>query len=274
MLKNLIKKVLGDPHEREVNRLQPLVDEINDHYASYESLTDEQLRARTDEFKERIAEATADVREDLEELRNQKRSSEDADEREQLSVEIGELEAEHLGILEQTLEEILPEAFAVVKDTCRRLVGQEVEFAGTSAVWNMIPYDVQLVGGISLHKGKVAEMQTGEGKTLAATMPVYLNALTGRGAHVVTVNSYLARRDAEWMGAIYRWHGLTVDVLDGNQPGSPERRDAYAADITCGTNNEFGFDYLRDNMVHTLTQRVQREHAYVIIDEVDPILID
>ena len=274
MLKNLIKKVLGDPHEREVNRLQPLVDEINDHYASYESLTDEQLRAKTDEFRRRIAEATEPVREDLEELRRQKRSSEDADEREQLSVKIGELEARHLGILEQTLEEILPEAFAVVKDTCRRLVGQEVQFAGTSAVWNMIPYDVQLIGGISLHQGKVAEMQTGEGKTLAATMPVYLNALTGRGVHVVTVNSYLARRDAEWMGAIYRWHGLTVDVLDGHQPGSPERREAYAADITYGTNNEFGFDYLRDNMVHTLEQRVQREYAYAIIDEVDSILID
>jgi len=274
MLKNLIKKVLGDPHEREVNRLQPLVDEINEYYESYESLTDDQLRAKTDEFRARIAEATADVREDVEELRSRKRASEDADEREQLSVEIGELEARHLGILERTLEEILPEAFAVVKDTCRRLVGQEVEFAGTSAVWNMIPYDVQLVGGISLHQGKAAEMQTGEGKTLAATMPVYLNALTGRGVHVVTVNSYLARRDAEWMGAIYRWHGLEVDVVDGHQPGSAERRAAYHADITYGTNNEFGFDYLRDNMVHTLEQRVQREYAYAIIDEVDSILID
>ncbi len=274
MLKNLIKKVVGDPHEREVKRLQPLVDEINEYYAQYESLTDDQLRAKTDEFRERIADATAEVRDDLEALRAQKRSSEDADEREQFSVEIGELEARHLSILEDTLEEILPEAFAVVKDTCRRLVGVEVAFAGTSAVWDMIPYDVQLVGGMALHYGRVAEMQTGEGKTLAATMPVYLNALTGRGVHVVTVNSYLAQRDAEWMGAIYRWHGLTVNVIDGYQPGSAERRAAYAADITYGTNNEFGFDYLRDNMVHTLEQRVQREHAYAIIDEVDSILID
>jgi preprotein translocase subunit SecA len=274
MLKNLIKKVVGDPHEREVKRLQPLVAEVNDYYEQYASLTDDQLRAKTEEFRERIADATADVREELEGLRARKRASEDADVREQLSVEIGELEGRHLAILEETLEEILPEAFAVVKDTCRRLVGQEVQFAGTSAVWDMIPYDVQLIGGMALHHGKVAEMQTGEGKTLAATMPVYLNALTGRGVHVVTVNSYLAKRDAEWMGAIYRWHGLTVDVIDGYQPGSAERREAYAADITYGTNNEFGFDYLRDNMVHTLEQRVQREHAYAIIDEVDSILID
>jgi len=274
MLKKLIKKVVGDPHEREVKRLQPRVDEINGHYAEYESLTDDQLRAKTEEFRSRIAEATADVREELEELRAEKRSSEDADHREQLSIQIGELEGTYLEILERTLDELLPEAFAVVKDTCRRLCGTEVHFAGTSAVWDMIPYDVQLIGGMALHQGKVAEMQTGEGKTLAATMPVYLNALTGRGVHVVTVNSYLAQRDAEWMGAIYRWHGLTVDVIDGYQPGSAERREAYRADITYGTNNEFGFDYLRDNMVHTLQQRVQREHAYAIIDEVDSILID
>jgi preprotein translocase subunit SecA len=274
MFKKILKKVLGDQHAREVNRLQPLVDEINAHFESYASLSDDELRGKTEEFRERIAEATAEVREELEELRAEKRSSEDADHREQLSIRIGELEARHLEILEETLDALLPEAFAVVKDTCRRLSGTEVHFAGTSAVWNMVPYDVQLVGGIALHQGKVAEMQTGEGKTLSATMPVYLNALAGRGVHVVTVNSYLAQRDAEWMGAIYRWHGMSVDVIDGHQPGSPERRAAYNADITYGTNNEFGFDYLRDNMVHTLEQRVQREHAYAIIDEVDSILID
>ncbi len=162
----------------------------------------------------------------------------------------------------------------MVKETSRRLVGTEVTFTGTKATWDMIPYDVQLIGGISLHQGKVAEMQTGEGKTLAATLPMYLNALAGRGAHLVTVNSYLAQRDAEWMGAIYGFLGLTVDVIDRHQPGTPERRAAYQADITYGTNNEFGFDYLRDNMVHSLEQRVQREHAFAIIDEVDSILID
>ncbi|MDT8369409.1 MAG: preprotein translocase subunit SecA [Longimicrobiales bacterium] len=274
MLKTLIKKVIGDPHQREVNRLQPLVEEINAYCEDYASLSDEKLRARTDDFKARIADATAEVREKLEDLRAEKRASEVVSVREELSVRIGDLEARHLEILEETLEELLPEAFAVVKDTCRRLVGQEVAFAGTTAIWDMVPYDVQLIGGIALHRGKAAEMQTGEGKTLAATMPVYLNALTGRGVHVVTVNSYLARRDAEWMGAIYRWHGLTVEVIDGFDPGSPERREAYHADITYGTNNEFGFDYLRDNMVHSIEQRVQREHAYAIIDEVDSILID
>ncbi len=274
MFNNIMKKILGDRHAREAKKLQPLIDEINERYASYEGLSDDELRGKTAEFRERIADASADVKARIEEVRSEKRSSEDPSHREQLSVTLGELEEELIETLEATLEGILPEAFAVVKETCRRLVGTEVHFAGTSAVWNMIPYDVQLIGGISLHRGKVAEMQTGEGKTLSATMPVYLNALAGRGVHVVTVNSYLAQRDAEWMGAIYAWHGLTVDVIDRHQPGSPERRAAYLADITYGTNNEFGFDYLRDNMVHQLEQRVQREHAYAIIDEVDSILID
>ncbi|MEC7387018.1 MAG: DEAD/DEAH box helicase, partial [Gemmatimonadota bacterium] len=176
--------------------------------------------------------------------------------------------------IEDVLEEILPEAFAVVKDACRRLLRREITVTGQKMTWDMIPYDVQLIGAITLHRGIVAEMATGEGKTLVATMPLYLNALAGRGAHLVTVNSYLAQRDAEWMGTVFRFLGLTVDVIDLHEPGSPERRTAYQADITYGTNNEFGFDYLRDNMVHKLEQRVQRGHAYVIIDEVDSILID
>jgi len=274
MLKKFVKTLLGDQHEREVKKLQPLIDEINAIAESYTSLSDDELRAKTTEFRERIAAATSDTREAMEALRSEKRSSEDPDVREQLSVQIGELEGKYLEELEGELDNLLPEAFAVVKDTCRRLVGTTVEFAGTSAVWNMVPYDVQLVGGIALHQGKVAEMQTGEGKTLSATMPVYLNALAGRGVHLVTVNSYLAQRDAEWMSAVYGWHGLTVSVVDQHQPGSPERREAYAADITYGTNNEFGFDYLRDNMVHSMEQRVQREHAFAVIDEVDSILID
>ena len=176
--------------------------------------------------------------------------------------------------IEAVLDELLPEAFATVKEATRRLQGKEIEFTGTKATWDMIPYDVQLIGGIALHQGKAAEMATGEGKTLVATMPLYLNALSGRGAHLVTVNTYLAQRDAEWMGTVYEYLGLTVDVIDLHQPGTPERRAAYHADITYGTNNEFGFDYLRDNMVHSLEQRVQRRHNYVIIDEVDSILID
>jgi preprotein translocase subunit SecA len=177
-------------------------------------------------------------------------------------------------VLHRCLDDLLPEAFAVVKDACRRLVGREIKVTGQTLVWDMIPYDVQLVGGIALHRGTASEMQTGEGKTLTATMPLYLNSLAGRGAHLVTVNSYLAQRDAEWMGAVYGFLGLEVGVTDRHQPGTEERRGAYAADITYGTNNEFGFDYLRDNMVHQLDRRVQRGHFYAIIDEVDSILID
>ena len=162
----------------------------------------------------------------------------------------------------------------MVKEACRRLVGSRVRVTGHDLFWDMIPYDVQLIGAIALHQGKAAEMATGEGKTLVATMPLYLNALAGRGAHLVTVNSYLARRDAQWMGYVYESLGLTTDVIDEHQPGSEARRQAYLADITYGTNNEFGFDYLRDNMVHDLAQRVQRGHPFAIIDEVDSILID
>ena len=172
------------------------------------------------------------------------------------------------------LDELLPEAFATVREACRRLLGTKVVVTSHELTWDMVPYDVQLVGGIVLHRGRIAEMATGEGKTLVATLPLYLNALTGRGAHLVTVNNYLARRDSQWMGHVYKYLGLTVACLDDTEPSSPERRAAYLADITYGTNNEFGFDYLRDNMVFGLEQRVQREHVYAIIDEVDSILID
>ncbi|HZM28714.1 MAG TPA: preprotein translocase subunit SecA, partial [Gemmatimonadales bacterium] len=174
----------------------------------------------------------------------------------------------------ERMEEILPEAFAVVKDACRRHVGKSWSIVGIDVRWDMIPFDVQLIGGAVLHEGKIAEMATGEGKTLVATLPLYLNALAGRGAHLVTVNNYLARRDSQWMGHVYKYLGLTVGCIDDTEPSSPARRDAYNADITYGTNNEFGFDYLRDNMVFSLDQRVQRHHAYAIVDEVDSILID
>ena len=274
MLKTAIKTVLGSRHKREAKKLQPLIDEINEICEGLASLSDEQLRDKTGEFKERIREATAELEARMHELREETRHSEDASVREGLSMEISGLEKDLLETLEDSLEEVLPVAFAVVKDACRRLMDREIVVTGQKLVWEMVPYDVQLIGGIALHRGKVAEMATGEGKTLVATMPLYLNALTGRGAHLVTVNSYLAQRDAEWMGTIFNFLGLTVDVIDSYDPGTPERQAAYAADITYGTNNEFGFDYLRDNMVHSLRQRVQRRHAYAIIDEVDSILID
>jgi preprotein translocase subunit SecA len=176
--------------------------------------------------------------------------------------------------ISDVLDELLPEAFATVREGARRLMGSSVMVTGHEMPWDMVHYDVQLMGGIELHLGKIAEMATGEGKTLVATLPLYLNALPGKGAHLVTVNSYLARRDSQWMGHVYNYLGLTVSCLDDTEPGTPERRAAYHADITYGTNNEFGFDYLRDNMVVSLDQRVQRSHVYAIVDEVDSVLID
>ena len=274
MIKGIVKKIVGSRYAREVKRLAPLVDEINERYAGLERLSDDEVRGKTQEFRDRIAEYTGQVLGNIEAIRKRKHSATDPDEREALGLEIGRLDEEYGTRLAEVLEEILPDAFAVVKEVCRRMVGREVLVTGHKLVWDMIPYDVQLIGAAQLHRGRVAEMATGEGKTLVATMPLYLNALAGRGAHLVTVNSYLAQRDAEWMGAIYGFLGLTVDCIDLHDPGSPERRNAYHADITYGTNNEFGFDYLRDNMVHTLEQRVQRAHHYAIIDEVDSILID
>ncbi len=274
MIKGIIKKIVGSRYAREVRRLSPLVDRINEQYATLEGISDEALRGKTDEFRDRIAARTRETQDEIESLRERKRGAADPDEREEIGLEISKLEERFRSELADALEEVLPEAFAVVKEVCRRLVGQEVKVTGHKLTWDMIPYDVQLIGAVQLHRGRVAEMATGEGKTLVATMPLYLNALAGRGAHLVTVNSYLAQRDAEWMGAIYSLLGLTVDCIDLHEPGTPERREAYNADITYGTNNEFGFDYLRDNMVHTLEQRVQRVHSYAIIDEVDSILID
>ncbi|HSG08670.1 MAG TPA: preprotein translocase subunit SecA [Longimicrobiales bacterium] len=274
MFKSAIKALLGSRHKREAKKLQPLIARINEISDGLASLSDEELKAKTEEFRGRIKVATADLEAEIAELREKKRHSEDGLERESLGQEIGGLEKDLLATIEATLEELLPEAFAVVKDACRRMVGREIEYAGSKDTWDMIPYDVQLIGAIALHRGTVAEMATGEGKTLVATMPLYLNSLAGRGAHLVTVNSYLAQRDAEWMGNIYSFLGIRVDVIDLYDPGSPERQNAYGADITYGTNNEYGFDYLRDNMVHSLQQRVQRRHHYAIIDEVDSILID
>jgi preprotein translocase subunit SecA len=274
MLKTLVQSVFGTRHQRELKRLRPLVEEINREFERLKELPDAELQAQTERFRARIAEAIADAEADLEELRAERRASEDAAEREALSLRIGDAERTLKGELQAVLDEILPEAFATVKAACHRLVGTEVRVTGQALTWDMVPYDVQLIGGMSLHYGRVAEMATGEGKTLVATLPLYLNALPGRGAHLVTVNSYLAQRDSEWMGHVFTWLGLSVGCIDLHDPNTPDRRAAYRADITYGTNNEYGFDYLRDNMVHSLEHRVQREHFYAIVDEVDSVLID
>jgi preprotein translocase subunit SecA len=274
MLKKVVNALFGTSHERELKRLWPLVDRINEEWERLQQVSDEELRGQTAKFRDFIRQSTADVEAELEELRAEKRRSESAAEREGIAQQIGDAEARLKAAIEAALDEILPEAFATVKEACRRLVGTEVNVTGNTLTWDMVPYDVQLIGGIVLHQGKVAEMATGEGKTLVATLPLYLNALAGRGAHLVTVNSYLAQRDSDWMGHLYRYLGLTVGCIDLHEPNTPARREAYHADITYGTNNEFGFDYLRDNMVHSSDQRVQRVHHYAIIDEVDSILID
>jgi preprotein translocase subunit SecA len=245
MFETLLKAVFGSKHDREVKRVRPIVDEINRFADSFQPLDDAALRAKTDEFRARIRQAVAGV-EDPAARREAERDA---------------------------LDELLPEAFGAVKEVCRRLCGQTWDVVGIPTKWEMVPYDVQLIGGVMLHEGRISEMATGEGKTLVATMPLYLNALTGRGAHLVTVNDYLARRDSEWMGRIYSTLGLTVGVIQqGMDP--PTRRRQYACDITYGTNNEFGFDYLRDNMAVRPEHRVQRGFVYAIVDEVDSVLID
>ena len=274
MLKTLATKVFGDRHAREARRLQPLVDEINRIADELHALPEAQFLKQTEKLRGIVGERTREIEASVAELRERKRHTEEAAEREALTVEIRGAEDELKGAISDTLEEIMPEAFATVKEACRRLLGREITVTNQRMTWDMVPYDVQLIGGIALHRGKVAEMATGEGKTLVATMPLYLNALAGRGAHLVTVNNYLARRDSEWMGTVYGYLGLTVGCIDLYEPGTAERREAYNCDIAYGTNNEFGFDYLRDNMVHSLDQRVQRGHYYAIIDEVDSILID
>ncbi|MBN1825789.1 MAG: preprotein translocase subunit SecA [Candidatus Eisenbacteria bacterium] len=230
MFFDLIAKIFGTKTERDVRRLRPMVERINEHFAGYAALSDDELRGKTEEFRRRLAEG-------------------------------------------ETVDDLLPEAFAVVKETCRRLAGTAWDVAGVRTEWNMIPYDVQLMGAVVLHEGKIAEMATGEGKTLVATLPLYLNALAGKGAHLITVNDYLALRDSEWMGRIFSFLGLTVGCIQHDM--DPEaRKEQYNRDITYGTNNEFGFDYLRDNMSTHKEHRVQRGFHYAIVDEVDSVLID
>ena len=295
-----IGKLFGNKNTRDMREIQPWVEKVKKAYVDIEKLTNDGLRAKTQELKERIKQSAIDENAKIAALKAKVEETE-IEEREQLFNEIDKLETAVLDKYEVALDEVLPEAFAIVKETARRFTqnGEVVvtatdmdrtlaatkdfvrieddkaiytnhwEAGGNDTVWNMIHYDVQLFGGVVLHKGKIAEMATGEGKTLVATLPVFLNALTGNGVHVVTVNDYLAKRDSEWMGPLYMFHGLTVDCIDKHQPNSEARRQAYLADITFGTNNEFGFDYLRDNMASSPADLVQRRHNYAIVDEVD-----
>jgi preprotein translocase subunit SecA len=280
MIAGLLSGVFGTRHDRERKRIQPIVDEINEHYARLQTVSEDELRAQTAKFRARVLEITGGIETRIADLREKKRVTADPAAREDIDNELsgvdgqGGAEADLRTAIREVLDELLPEAFATVREASHRLLGTKVQVTGQEMDWNMVHYDVQLMGGIQLHSGRIAEMATGEGKTLVATLPLYLNALPGKGAHLITVNSYLARRDSEWMGHVYEYLGLTVGCIDDTDPGTQERRAAYECDITYGTNNEFGFDYLRDNMVQALDQRVQRNHVYAIVDEVDSVLID
>lgn len=304
-----ISKIFGgSKSEKDVKKIEPYISKINGFFAAYQSLSNDQLRHKTQEFRQRIKEHLAEI--DAEIAQKNTTAEElpfnDLLGKDTIYQEVDKLKKDRDKKIEEVLEQILPEAFAVIKETARRfkenteiiatatqldrdlsvkkdyitIDGDKSIFkntwtaAGGQVTWNMVHYDVQLIGGIVLHQGKISEMATGEGKTLVSTLPAYLNALPGEGVHIVTVNDYLARRDQEWNGTIFEWLGITVDCIDKHQPNSEERRKAYLADITYGTNNEFGFDYLRDNMVHTPEEMVQRKHHYAMVDEVDSVLID
>ena len=270
---DVLKKLFGGKHERDVKAVLPVVEEINRHFEALKDLSDDELRAKTEEFRARLREELKGTEAQLAELRAKLTPDLEGAPREEILDGIDDLEKERDEITSEVLEELLPEAYAVVKDACRRLVGRTFDLLGNPQVWDMVPFDVQLVGGVVLHQGKIAEMATGEGKTLVATMPIYLNALAGRGVHLVTVNDYLAKRDSIWMGQVYEFLGLTVGCIQ-NTMDSFQRRREYGCDITYGTNNEFGFDYLRDNMVIDRNDLVHREYYYAIVDEVDSVLID
>jgi len=306
IINSILKAFVGDKSEKDVKAIQPLITKVKSFEGTLQALSHDELRAKTSEFKAKIQQARAEKDAKIIALKQEAEQTDDIDAREDFYVEIDTIEKEAYEISEKVLNEILPEAFAVVKETARRfkentnitvtaspkdrelsaskpyitISGDNATWAnswdaaGKAITWDMIHYDVQLIGGVVLHQGKIAEMQTGEGKTLVATLPLYLNALTGNGVHLVTVNDYLAKRDSTWKAPLFEFHGMTVDCIDNHQPNSPERRKAYEADITYGTNNEFGFDYLRDNMAHAPEDLVQRKHNYAIVDEVDSVLVD
>ena len=306
LLNSVLKVFVGDKSKQDVKAITPIVNQIKTFESALEALSHDELRAKTAFFKSKIAEARQPFNDKIEKLQKEADETEDIDQREDIYQEIDRIKDDIYKATEDTLNDILPEAFAVVKETAKRFVNntsipvtastfdREIsgaksyvtldgdkavwanswDAAGKAITWDMIHYDVQLIGGVALHQGKIAEMQTGEGKTLVASLPMYLNALAGKGVHLVTVNDYLAKRDSAWMAPIFEFHGLSVDCIDYHKPNSDARKKAYNADITYGTNNEFGFDYLRDNMAHSPDDLVQRPHHYAIVDEVDSVLVD
>ena len=306
MLGKILKLFVGDKSKKDLKLINPIIEKIHSFEQVMNSLSNDELRAQTNEFKNQINNSIAEINSQIDKIKKEIEEVTDFDKKEGLFSQIDKLNEEAYNMSEDTLNEILPKAFAVVKETAKRFVkNKEViveandndielssrkdyiqiknnksywkntwDAAGKNIVWDMVHYDVQLVGGVAMHQGKIAEMQTGEGKTLVATLPVYLNALSGRGVHLVTVNDYLAKRDSAWMSPIFEFHGLSVDCIDYHKPNSAERKKAYNADITYGTNNEFGFDYLRDNMANSTDDLVQRRHNFAIVDEVDSVLID
>src|SRR5215212_9724846 len=308
MLGFISKLFGGSKSQKDVKLLLPIVDKTNEYLQQYQLLSNDELRGKTAEFKARIKAHLNDIETEIENLGKEAEAlpADDISGRDTLFQTIDKLKKKRDEEIEEILKDIQPEAFAVVKETARRftnnteIVSKATDFdrelsvskehiriegdnvihsntwnaAGNMVTWNMVHYDVQLIGGSVLHEGKIAEMATGEGKTLVSTLPAYLNALAGEGVHIVTVNDYLARRDQEWNGTIFEWLGITVDCIDKHQPNTDDRRKAYLADITYGTNNEFGFDYLRDNMVHSPEEMVQRKHHFAMVDETDSVLID
>ena len=302
---DFLTKIFGNKSQKDMREIKPWIDKIKAASPEIEQLDNDALRAKTQEIRRYIQDASIEKRAKIDELKAKIEVTE-LEDREPIFAQIDKIEKEILDLYEEKLNEVLPQVFAIVKETAKRFSENEeivvtaTDFdrdlaashdfvrieddkaiyqnhwmaGGNEVTWNMVHYDVQLIGGVVLHQGKIAEMATGEGKTLVATLPVFLNALTGNGVHVVTVNDYLAKRDAEWMGPLYMFHGLSVDCIDKHQPNSIARRNAYLADITFGTNNEFGFDYLRDNMATRPQDLVQRKHNYAIVDEVDSVLID
>ncbi|MFW2377555.1 MAG: preprotein translocase subunit SecA, partial [Cellulophaga baltica] len=305
-LNSVLKVFVGDKAKKDVKELQPIIDKIHSFEKELANLSNDEIRNKTLSFKAQLKNDTQVINDKIQALEVEVKNSKDIDKNEDIYAEIDGLKKEAYEISEKTLKSILPEAFAVVKETSKRFANNTTievtaseydrqlsgtkdyvslegdkaiwknswNAAGKEVTWDMVHYDVQLIGGIALHEGKIAEMHTGEGKTLVATLPLYLNALTGNGVHLVTVNDYLAKRDSAWMAPIFQFHGITIECIDNHQPNSDGRRAAYNADITYGTNNEFGFDYLRDNMAHTPSDLVQRPHNFAIVDEVDSVLVD
>ncbi len=305
-LDSVLKVFVGDKSKKDLSEIQPLVDEIKKFEGAIANLSLNELRAKSNEFRNKIKEDQKEVQQKIDELEKRSETEEDINEKEEIYNQIDQLKDDRYEVEKITLDALLPEAFSVMKETAKRFLENETltvtatpfdrlisaeksyvtldgdqatwsnswDAAGKEVTWDMVHYDVQLIGGVAIHQGKATEMQTGEGKTLVATLPLYLNGLTGNGAHLVTVNDYLAKRDSAWMAPLFEFHGLSIDCIDYHKPNSEERRKAYNSDITYGTNNEFGFDYLRDNMAHAPEDLVQRPHHFAIVDEVDSVLID